>query len=51
MRSPNLPHRVTPPFPTLPRPPRRAEYQRNKEAVISMLLQVVMNIENPYQKQ
>lgn len=35
----------------LPALPRRAEYQRNKEAVINMLLQVVMNIENPYEKQ
>jgi hypothetical protein len=28
----------------------RAEYQRNKEAVVAMLLQVVMNIENPFKQ-
>ena len=27
-----------------------AEYQRNKEPVLQLLMQVVMNIENPYAK-
>ena len=34
----------------LSRPLRRAEYQRNKDVVISMLLQVSLNIENPFEK-
>jgi len=31
-----------------PPPACRSEYQRNKDAVVAMLLQVVMNIDNPY---
>ena len=36
------------PFPHLLPFPLRAEYQRNKEVAIGMLLKMVLNIENPY---
>ena len=29
---------------------RRAEYERTKDSVISMLMQVVLNINNPFDK-